>query len=548
MNTSSTARRGRLAAGLGVVALGLTGALVATAPAQAADEPRDVVASSGDLSWGFRDAFRRYVGNQTGALPPVGALPVGQRITVEAPATFDLDGVPAVPTSTATPNETLPFLFPVTGGSVVDPQDVSIDTAGAAVFHFPSHAFTVTVQDVGVRVVDGVGTLVGDLSVVVPENSIGQAPGAYGGEDVVLGTIATTTVDVAGDSVTVSGDGVALTAEGASALQGFLGSGAELDDFTLTADLAAAGPVTPTFDPQIAVSATTDLVPGQTITVQGSGFDPTALTGARPPFAGKPSGVYVVFGKFADVWQPSTGALSAVRKVIDQKWALPEPTYSTVAGTNSQYVPLAADGTFTTTLTVGTSDAEGTYGVYVFPGSGASSAAHELEVPVTVAGQGEGDVTVGVTVPEAPVVEPDGELTWTISGSKAVSLGTASAADGRFVAAGALTAVSVTDTRKGQPAFTLSGSVSDFVGGARTFDGAHLGWTPSVADNTVGAVAGAAVTPGTGAGLSVPSTLVSAPLGHVKGNVTAGAELRLSLPLDTPAGDYTGVLTLTAVG
>jgi hypothetical protein len=41
---------------------------------------------------------------------------------------------------------------------------------------------------------------------------------------------------------------------------------------------------------------------------------------------------------------------------------------------------------------------------------------------------------------------------------------------------------------------------------------------------------------------------VSAPEGHAPGSVAADAALDLRIPLDTPAGDYTSVLTLTAVG
>lgn len=52
--------------------------------------------------------------------------------------------------------------------------------------------------------------------------------------------------------------------------------------------------------PQASVIVSKTSVPegGETVTVTGTGFDPSGHTGTRPPFAGQPSGVYVVFGAF----------------------------------------------------------------------------------------------------------------------------------------------------------------------------------------------------------------------------------------------------------
>ncbi len=162
-------------------------------------------------------------------------------------------------------------------------------------------------------------------------------------------------------------------------------------------------------------------------------------------------------------------------------------------------------------------------------------------------GAGE-DIDLEVTVPAAPQ-EPAGEFTWTIGGTAgAVSLGTAQADASAFTASGALKPVTVTDTREGQPAWTINGSVSAFTDGTSSFPGSNLGWTPAVTSSTVDAVAGLAVAPATGSGLSAPATLASAPAGHAKGTATIDAALALRLPLSTPAGDYSGVLTLTAVG
>ncbi|MFE5334900.1 HtaA domain-containing protein [Isoptericola sp. NPDC056573] len=557
--TFGPARYGRLVAGAGALAVGLGAALVAAPAAQAA-APRDVVADSGSASWGFRESFRRYVGLQTAALPPVGAVPVGERITLVDPATFDVDGTPAATVDTTPPNETLPYLLPVTGGSVTDAGDLAVTTSGGAVFHFPSHAFTVTVENVGIEVAGGVGKVVGDLSVEIPENNLGYEQGTYGGDDVVLGDVATTTVDVSGDQVSVTADGVTLTAAGASALQDFLQAGAELDDLTVTADLAAPAQ---TWNPSVSLSKSAGFDPAATgtLTVTGSGFDPAANTATRPPITtGQPTGVYVVFGKFAQDWRPSDGVASSARKVVSQKWALPEPSYSQLKASNpsvaEQLVLLKEDGTFSADLDVKTDDSvDGVYGVYTYAAGGAAAnAAQELAVPVafTPAGGDGENVDVEVTVPEGdgggPVEPEPGEFTWTVASGGAVNLGTATQGDAAFTATGDLRRVTVTDTRAGSPAWSVTGTVTDFFAGSRSFSGSALGWTPALGANTGGAVAGTEVVAGSGSGLKGGATLVSAPEGHAAGSVVVDAGLDLSIPLSTPAGDYTGVLTLTAVG
>src|SRR5699024_10388773 len=92
----------------------------------------------------------------------------------------------------------------------------------------------------------------------------------------------------------------------------YAGQAGSLLSFSLTA------PPPVVWEPTLEVSQTSDLDPdGETITVSGSGFDPDAHVGARPPLAGQPSGVYVIAGKFAPVWKPSEGASREARAVID---------------------------------------------------------------------------------------------------------------------------------------------------------------------------------------------------------------------------------------
>ncbi|ROS23155.1 HtaA domain-containing protein [Cellulomonas sp. PhB150] len=542
---------GRAVAAAGVLAL--LGALVAAVPASAADS-RDVQAD-GTLDWGFRQSFRNYVGQQTAALPPVGPVAVGQRITLVAPATFDAAGTPAWAASTSTPNETLPYHLPVQGGTFESAGDLRIETGGGAVYHFPSHAFTVTVKDVAVVVTGGTATLEGDLSVVIPESgaALGYTPGTYGGDDIVLGDVATVDVDTDGDDVTVTGSGVTLTAAGAAALQDFLAAGSALDSFSVTTSLEADAAV---WKPSITVSRTTGFDPSGTesVTVTGTGFDPAANVSSRPPVAvGQSTGVYVTFGRFADVWKPSAGAPSSARSVTSQKWALPQASLTQVStdypSQAAALVELEADGSFTATLDVKSATAAtGNYGIYVYAAGGAAAnASQELFVPISFLG----DINVGVEVPETPVEPEPGAFSWTIGGSGAVSLGTASSTAAGFSASGQLPAISVQDTRAGAPAFSISGQVGTFstADGSHSFGGQALGWTPSVTANTVGAVAGGAVVPGTAAtsGLKASSTLVSGAAGHALGSVDVGAQLRLLAPADAAPGSYTATLTLTAL-
>lgn len=144
------------------------------------------------------------------------------------------------------------------------------------------------------------------------------------------------------------------------------------------------------WSPQITVSQTSgfDAEAETVVTVSGSGFDPLANRAVRAPVgAGNPSGVYVVFGRFADSWRPSQGGTG--RNVIDQKWPLPEPSYTNVLtgfpSTAAQLVPLAEDGSFSTTLTIKTDDTKaGSYGIYTYAAGGApANAAQELAVPIS---------------------------------------------------------------------------------------------------------------------------------------------------------------------
>ncbi len=539
----------RVAVLAGATAIAVTGGLVVAAPGQAAETVED-----GAVSWGLMSTFRSYVGNQTAALPPIGALPVGERITVTAPATFDAAGTPAVAGRT----ETLPYLLPVTGGTLTDATHLQVDTAGGWQYHFPSHYFEIDISNVSVIVDGSKGTVVADVSTVVTGEFGDWEAGTYGGENVELAAIGNAQVARNGDTVTVQGSSVTLTAAGAEALPLYQ-EGEPLDSIQVSANLGQepATPQEPTWSPQLSVSKQTGFNPdgSETVTVTGTGFNPNANISTRVPVkAGEPTGVYVVFGKFADTWQPSAGAPGGNRKVIEQKWALPKASKDQVAADYpaqaAALVELSPTGSFTATLAVRADESvEGKYGVYTYAvGGAASNASQELSIPIRFAG-GPGEVDVDVTVPEQPVVPEPGEFIWRIDGgATAVSLGTAAVVGDHFAAQGELAPILVTDTRAGGLPWSVSAQVSDFVGAAGSFDGKFLGWTPTAAAGG-GATAGAAVGSGfdSGNGLKDSRTLGSAASGHAPGSTNLGAGLGLKLPLSTPAGDYTGTLTLTAV-
>lgn len=151
---------------------------------------------------------------------------------------------------------------------------------------------------------------------------------------------------------------------------------------------ATEAPTTPTITVDEDLSAL-DPDAATTVTVRGSGFVANAPTtsGTRPPLAGKFSGVYVVFGSFADIWQPSTGAKASTRSVTNQRWVVPAESLNVIGGAEAGGVVLEADGTFVTTLTLAKDDAKalagGSWGIATYPGSGSKNAAFETFTPVT---------------------------------------------------------------------------------------------------------------------------------------------------------------------
>ncbi|MFC4858318.1 HtaA domain-containing protein [Actinophytocola glycyrrhizae] len=346
--------RSRPIAGALVTALGALGILAGTAQAEAAS------VSGGHLDWGLKQSFRNYIS---------GPIAHGT-ITASDGATKNADGT---------------FRFSPAAGDV----DADGDTAGLAFtgkVEFTGHdsgsgpLLYLTIEDVRVTFTGSGGTLVAD---VVSKSLASGELATY--DDVEFATLAATDLAAGSDTVTATGVAATLTEAGAPAFADFYAPGTALDPLSFSVTTAPS----PVWTPAVSVSRTTGLDPdGETITVTGSGFDPAANAGTRPPLAGQPTGVYLVFAKVADPWRPSEGAPSSARTVLDQKWVLPSASMAILdpSGTNPDYVELRPDGTFTGTLDVTDEDCTPeTCGVLTYAAGGAVNAAHELFTALTFA-------------------------------------------------------------------------------------------------------------------------------------------------------------------
>ena len=256
-----------------------------------------------------------------------------------------------------------------------------------------SHVLDVSIWNPRLEIAGTTGTLVADLNYRPYQGTNpNPLPSLQAALDVPFATVdlsaQTLNPDGSGNySITdapMTGMNAAMTLIG---FDQFYGSNVALDPITASfnPDLS---PKTLANTPRVVVSRTEDLRPGDQITVWGYGFDPTANPGTRPPLTGQPTGTYVIFGKFASAWQPSTGAAAATRTVVDQKWALPASSRAILdpTGTGAAYVTIDSSGRFEAIVTVNTSTSTNpNYGVFTYPGSGAVNAAYETQTLVTFA-------------------------------------------------------------------------------------------------------------------------------------------------------------------
>ena len=148
----------------------------------------------------------------------------------------------------------------------------------------------------------------------------------------------------------------------------------------------------PEVGPKVTVEGSvTDLDPAVAtkVKVKGSGFLPHApeTSGNRPPLLDQFGGAYVLFGSFADVWQPSAGAPATARNKVQQKWAVPADKVAAVGGDKAGAIVLTAEGTFETELSLTFDEANaiagGSWGIATFAGGGGMYAPFETFTKVT---------------------------------------------------------------------------------------------------------------------------------------------------------------------
>jgi len=385
-------------------------------------------------------------------------------------------------------------------------------------------------------------TISGDL--VVPGGADCVLGGATVEGDVVVdpdGWLDATSVTVGGDVVATDAygvllDGTSVAGDVSAYSEGTRSGFLYLNDLTVGGDVAAGG-----IDVEIADST----VKGSLLTQEASYVDllRTSVRGDAT-LDGSAYGVTVAGAVVGGTLTVSNGArdllVGATAAGEADEWG------NAVAGDlvltdNSGNLRVAG------TAVQGTIRATGNDPAAVFgPGNtaGGVDGEHGGETPGEAP---ESDQAVAVTVPQ----QSGGELTWSLEGSSSlVDLGVAEEELSYYQAQGNLVPVRVQDTRAGDPAWSVTGQVSDFVAGGQTVDGKYLGWTPGVLENGGDAIAGASVASGfdEGEGLKQARTLARADEGHARGASVVGAELDLKLPLDTPRGTYTATITLTALG
>ena len=195
-----------------------------------------------------------------------------------------------------------------------------------------------------------------------------------------------------------------------------------------------------------------------------------------------------------------------------------------------------------------------------------SSLTNGTQYTITIAAQyGAGNFTVesnaiNVTPTAAvvgdsfTVVVPNGSLALTTAATGAINLGTAVLDNtARFwESTGALSAITIRDTRSTATQWSISIVSGNFTSGANSFTGANLGVTPTLTSQTsdTAPTPGSVVAPrgGSGnAGLSTSRTFASSAANANLGEAVLGGNLKLSVPTSQAPGTYTGTLTITAL-
>ena len=535
MNTAVTARLTRWVAAFIAAALIVGGSIIVTSPASAA--PTGVGASS--LAWGFKQSWRNYIGFGGGvATASDGAskadgTPTSSYLWSAGAATFDPasgsgsaqfsgavrfeNTAHGIDLSVANPRVTFPgdgtgtihwtdatgevlgatlagvtATAPVVNGTqssvTVASTSASFTTAGGTPFTYAAGApvdnvsFTLSYPTPVVAAATTttltapasavVGAPVALSAIVAPATAAGSVEFFDGATSLGSAPVASAT---ASTSVTFAAAGAhSVTAR-------FVPSDSTLfaaSTSAATVVTASSAPVVTT--PTVVVSKSTVVDGGELVTVTGSGFSPvgTATNGTRSPLKDKFGGVYVTFGRFAEVWKPSAGAASSARPADRStlKWFVNSEDVATIGGAAAGGAAINPDGTFSVEMLVGPGytgePATGNYGIYTYPGGGVSYAAFETYTPITFSAAPVVIATTTSLTADPVAVTAGGSTTLTAQvtpanavGSVAFSLG--STPLGSVAVSGGVASMPVGGLAAGVQQFTATfvpGNVLDFSG------------------------------------------------------------------------------------
>ncbi|MET1017913.1 MAG: HtaA domain-containing protein, partial [Leifsonia flava] len=148
--------------------------------------------------------------------------------------------------------------------------------------------------------------------------------------------------------------------------------------------------------------------------------------------AGKFTGAYVTFGRFADVWKPTENAATSARVGLQTYWAVNAEDMATIGGAAAGAIEIKPDGTFQVDVPVSAVNPKdpgtGNYGIYTYPGGGAKYAAFETYTSLAFADptpQPEPDVVTTTTLAVSDAaVTAGGSVSLTATVAPATASGT----------------------------------------------------------------------------------------------------------------------------
>ncbi|WP_336652727.1 MULTISPECIES: HtaA domain-containing protein [unclassified Leucobacter] len=338
--------------------------LLAAAPPATLEAVRE---NGGSLDWGFKASWRGYLAGVGGTQTPYGG------------ATLNPDGTTH---------------FPESAASSFDPAAGTGEIAytGGVIWDNPAHGFTIALQNPRITIAaDGAATVSAEMSTT-------DTAGADSVARIVLATIAATGTSAETNSLQqwTAAEGVFASTLAPTGVARYQGQATDVFTFSTP----AAPPKV--WSPGVQVflgDSTTPLAPGAQVykgdklRITGTGFDPAANVGGRgvPIPNTLPQGSYVVFGKFAPVWSPADGVAASARKAGPQGWVLAESVLNQVPNdrgyqsiVRAQWVPLAADGSWTAELTLAdpkdAATVTGDYGIYTYGAGGVNNKAQETKL------------------------------------------------------------------------------------------------------------------------------------------------------------------------